>query len=114
MSAERLQAARELHGAGQIEEALAAYSALLAEREDDAELWHLRAIAEHQLGRAELARTSAGRAIAVVNFMIANGVQPQHLVAAGFGEFLAREHERWSKAVKASGVSAEPTRPFAS
>ncbi len=65
MSAERRQAARELHGAGRIEEALAAYSALLAEREDDAELWHLRAIAEHQLGRAELARTSAGRAIAI-------------------------------------------------
>jgi chemotaxis protein MotB len=30
---------------------------------------------------------SSARAIAVVNFMIANGVQPQHLVAAGFGEF---------------------------
>jgi chemotaxis protein MotB len=30
---------------------------------------------------------SAGRAIAVVNFLIANGVQPVHLVAAGFGEF---------------------------
>ncbi len=30
---------------------------------------------------------SAGRAISVVNFMIAQGVQPQHLVAAGFGEF---------------------------
>ena len=30
---------------------------------------------------------SSGRAIAVVNFMIANGVAPQHLVAAGFGEF---------------------------
>ena len=30
---------------------------------------------------------SAARAIAVVNFLIANGVQPQHLVAAGFGEF---------------------------
>ena len=30
---------------------------------------------------------SAGRAIAVVNFLIANGVAPQHLVAAGFGEF---------------------------
>jgi chemotaxis protein MotB len=30
---------------------------------------------------------SAGRAIAVVNFLIANGVQPKHLVAAGFGEF---------------------------
>jgi chemotaxis protein MotB len=30
---------------------------------------------------------SAGRAIAVVNYLIANGVAPQHLVAAGFGEF---------------------------
>jgi chemotaxis protein MotB len=30
---------------------------------------------------------SAARAIAVVNYLIANGVQPQHLVAAGFGEF---------------------------
>jgi chemotaxis protein MotB len=30
---------------------------------------------------------SSARAIAVVNFMIANGVQPKHLVAAGFGEF---------------------------
>ncbi len=30
---------------------------------------------------------SAGRAIAVVNFLIASGVAPQHLVAAGFGEF---------------------------
>ncbi|MFO1122176.1 MAG: peptidoglycan -binding protein [Hyphomicrobiales bacterium] len=30
---------------------------------------------------------SAARAIAVVNFLIANGVAPQHLVAAGFGEF---------------------------
>jgi len=30
---------------------------------------------------------SAARAIAVVNFLIANGVSPQHLVAAGFGEY---------------------------
>jgi len=30
---------------------------------------------------------SAGRSIAVVNFLIANGVEPNHLVAAGFGEF---------------------------
>jgi chemotaxis protein MotB len=30
---------------------------------------------------------SAARAIAVVNFLIANGVAPNHLVAAGFGEF---------------------------
>jgi chemotaxis protein MotB len=30
---------------------------------------------------------SSGRAIAVVNYLIASGVSPQHLVAAGFGEF---------------------------
>jgi chemotaxis protein MotB len=30
---------------------------------------------------------SAARAIAVVNYLIAKGVQPVHLVAAGFGEF---------------------------
>lgn len=30
---------------------------------------------------------SAGRAIAVVNYLISKGVSPQHLVAAGFGEF---------------------------
>ena len=29
---------------------------------------------------------SSGRAIAVVKFLIENGVQPKHLVAAGFGE----------------------------
>jgi chemotaxis protein MotB len=30
---------------------------------------------------------SSGRSIAVVNYLIENGVSPQHLVAAGFGEF---------------------------
>ncbi len=30
---------------------------------------------------------SSARAIAVVNYLIAQGVSPQHLVAAGFGEF---------------------------
>jgi chemotaxis protein MotB len=30
---------------------------------------------------------SSARAIAVVQAMIARGVRPQHLVAAGFGEF---------------------------
>jgi chemotaxis protein MotB len=30
---------------------------------------------------------STARAIAVVKFLIAQGVQPRHLVAAGFGEF---------------------------
>jgi chemotaxis protein MotB len=30
---------------------------------------------------------SAARAIAVVQYLISKGVSPQHLVAAGFGEF---------------------------
>jgi chemotaxis protein MotB len=30
---------------------------------------------------------SAARSIAVVNYLISKGVQPVHLVAAGFGEF---------------------------
>ena len=30
---------------------------------------------------------SAGRAIAVVQYLISKGISPQHLVAAGFGEF---------------------------
>jgi chemotaxis protein MotB len=30
---------------------------------------------------------SAARAIAVVQYMISRGISPQHLVAAGFGEF---------------------------
>ncbi len=30
---------------------------------------------------------SAARAIAVVRFLIDRGISPQHLVAAGFGEF---------------------------
>ena len=30
---------------------------------------------------------SSARAISVVQFLIARGISPQHLVAAGFGEF---------------------------
>ena len=44
---------------------------------------------------------SAARAIAVVQAMIARGVQPQHLVAAGFGEFqpldIATTEEAYSR-----------------
>lgn len=65
MRAERLGAARQLHAAGRIEDALAAYAALLGENGNDAEVWHLRAIAEHQLGRVPAARRSAEHAIAI-------------------------------------------------
>lgn len=65
VSAERLATARELHRAGRLDEALAAYTALLAEDDGNAGLWHLRALAEQQLGRVAEARDCAGRALAL-------------------------------------------------
>src|ERR1700674_3567983 len=41
---------------------------------------------------------SAGRAISVVQYLIARGVLPQHLVAAGFGEFQPIEPEKREEA----------------
>jgi chemotaxis protein MotB len=37
---------------------------------------------------------SASRAIAVVQYLMSKGVSPQHLVAAGFGEFQPLDPER--------------------
>ncbi len=74
---EKLAAARALHGAGRIEEALASYEALLAEHGGEAGLWNLRALAEHQLGRAGAARRSAERAIEL------DGTQPAFHLLAG-------------------------------
>ena len=39
--------------------------------------------------------------------LTAQGTDIAASTPAGFGEFLAREHERWSKAVKASGVTVK-------
>jgi chemotaxis protein MotB len=41
---------------------------------------------------------SAARAISVVQYLIAKGVSPQHLVAAGFGEFQPIETEKTEEA----------------
>ena len=41
---------------------------------------------------------SAGRAISVVQYLIAKGVSPQRLVAAGFGEFQPIEPEKTEEA----------------
>ena len=65
VTGERIAAARELHRAGRLDEAVAAYAALLAEAPDSAELWHLRAVAEHQLGRPADSLGSAQRALAI-------------------------------------------------
>lgn len=78
MSESRLEAARRLHGEGRIAEALAQYSTLLAEQPEDAALWHLRALAEHQLGRPDQARQSAERSIAL------DAAPPAHHLIAGY------------------------------
>src|ERR1700719_1729631 len=43
---------------------------------------------------------SAARAISVVQYLIAKGVSPQHLVAAGFGEFQPTETEKTEEAYR--------------
>ena len=52
---------------------------------------------------------SAARAIAVVKFLIAQGVSPNHLVAAGFGEFQPhrdRRHRRMQNRATAASSSS--------
>ncbi|ARP98376.1 peptidoglycan -binding protein [Pseudorhodoplanes sinuspersici] len=43
---------------------------------------------------------SAARAIAVVQYMISRGISPQHLVAAGFGEFQPLDTEKTDEAFR--------------
>lgn len=113
MTAERREAAQRLHGEGRIEEALAAYSALIAESDGDAELWHLRAIAEHQLGRPSLARQSAQRAIAIdeappaYHFMAGQAATDEGNPAAAAEHFAATVARKpdWAAAWIALGVA---------
>jgi protein O-GlcNAc transferase len=65
VTGEAIAAARELHRAGKLDEAVAAYAALLDAEPGNAELWHLRALAEQQKGRAAQARDCALRALAI-------------------------------------------------
>jgi chemotaxis protein MotB len=43
---------------------------------------------------------SAARAIAVVQYLVGKGVSPQHLVAAGFGEFQPLDNEPTEEAYR--------------
>ncbi|MEZ5785531.1 MAG: peptidoglycan -binding protein [Xanthobacteraceae bacterium] len=43
---------------------------------------------------------SAGRAISVVEYLVSKGVSPQHLVAAGFGEFQPLDPDRTEEAFR--------------
>lgn len=63
--AARIAAAQRLLREGRREEALAACRELLEVQAGDARVWHLCAIAEHQLGRVAQARESARRALEI-------------------------------------------------
>jgi protein O-GlcNAc transferase len=77
MTQEQLRQARQLHQRGDLPGAIAAYAALLEEDASLADAWHLKGMAEHQAGRLEEARASAGRAIA------AGGPRPAYLLLEG-------------------------------
>jgi hypothetical protein len=53
MSDESLQAARELHRKGRFGEAIAAYGSYLEGDPARGDVWHLKAMAEHQSGRLD-------------------------------------------------------------
>lgn len=85
----------DLNDAGQVEMAKLADALKQLEKEIPADIpWVLRVDGHTDndpiLVGAKFASNwelSSARAIAVVKYMIAQGVSPQHLVAAGFGEF---------------------------
>jgi len=65
MSATALERARESHKRGAFAEAIAAYTAFLAENADRGDIWQLRAMAEHQAGQLDASWESVNRAIEI-------------------------------------------------
>ena len=59
----RLQSARDLHRAGKLAEAIGAYGEILAADAARFDVWHLKAIAEHQKGDLEASEASIARAL---------------------------------------------------
>ena len=77
MNAQRLQEARQMHLRGDLARAISTYDELLAANPADAEVWHLKGMAEHQSGNLAAAASSAARAIA------AGGERPGFLLLEG-------------------------------
>jgi CRISPR-associated protein Csy1 len=65
MTQERLDAARAAHQRGDIGNALAAYDEMLRENPSLADVWHLKALAQHQSGQLDAAQASIAQAIAI-------------------------------------------------
>ncbi len=77
MAAPDTRQARELHVRGDYAGAISAYERILASEPDAAEVWHLKAMAEHQAGLLQQAAASIGRA------MVLGGARPAFLLLEG-------------------------------
>jgi predicted O-linked N-acetylglucosamine transferase (SPINDLY family) len=77
MSSDPLQLAREQHRQGRFAEAIAGYATFLERNPGRGDVWHLRAVAEHQQGQIDASWNSISQALATA------GEQPQTLLLAG-------------------------------
>jgi CRISPR-associated protein Csy1 len=77
MSADPLRLAQEKHRQGFLTEAIAGYASYLEEFPGRGDVWHMRAVAEHQSGRLDDSWESVERALA------AGGEQPTTMLLAG-------------------------------
>jgi CRISPR-associated protein Csy1 len=77
VSTDPLQLAREQHAQGRFAEAIAGYATFLAGNPGRGDIWHLRAVAEHQQGQIDASWASINQAIAT------GGEQPHTLLLAG-------------------------------
>ena len=96
MSSDPLQSAREQHRRGLFAEAIAAYETFLADNPRRGDVWHMKAMAEHQAGRMDASWNSVTRALEEA------GEQPAMQLFAGMvaqdrGDLAAAE-ERFTRA----------------
>jgi protein O-GlcNAc transferase len=101
MTEQRIQEARQLHQSGDFANAISRYDAVLAGNPELADIWHLKAMAEHQSGRLGEAQASVARAIA------AGGSKPSYLLLEG-GVLHDRGDLEAAEARFASVVAARP------
>jgi CRISPR-associated protein Csy1 len=101
MSEQRIQEARQLHQRGDFANAISGYDEVLAADPGLADVWHLKAMAEHQSGRLGEAQASVARAIE------AGGAKPSYLLLEG-GVLHDRGDLEAAEARFASVVAARP------
>jgi protein O-GlcNAc transferase len=77
MSADPLRFAQERHRQGFLAEAIAGYASFLEVNPQRGDVWHMRAVAEHQSGKLDASWESVSRALAE------GGEQPATLLLAG-------------------------------